>query len=685
MDRDTYLDTISSTAPLMHRAIPVRDVTEYDALTLRNQQRISKLLDAFEVINTASTLSTGYSLAAAQFGGPRGFSAATLRRLFSDYRASNGDWRVLIDRALEWQPHDKLPDAFLREVQKRADDNQRSVESALKVLRADWSLGKEIPGYGTWRDWWRRTKPHRSLPAHPPGHPEGWSVRNLRRKLDSSKFRNVAQKQGLTAAKKFRPGLKQSRIGCPVGHIIQWDDMEHDFFVNDFGHKQAVRPLELFAHDYASAFKTFWGAKPKWIDDEGFTKKLSGEMMRLVIAGHFYTHGYLPEIGTINVAEHGTACFSEEICRVLHDATGGMITVVESGFDGRAPHAGLYHGRSRGQPGHKASLESSNNNSHNRAAAIIGQTGPSVDRRPENLHGLLKHNSQLMAAREWLPAEFRDALEFDLIEYSQGMKLLTEVYHQIATERDHELEGWKQCGHIIQAVEFAGSYKLLTELSESEKVKLPGLIQAGLIETRPVLKSRWEVWNEGRRHLRTISGGTVCKILGETFMQERPVRGHAFQMESEWMTPGQHHFWGHVITPDGKREELKDGETYQVFVNPFRPDQLFIRDSRGRFLGIAPAQPIAYRHQADTVTAAVAEYAKEEGRLISKLIGRQVGSIVGRRNRHKNNVALLKKASAAKEDFARQAIAAADNTLSHDDNNNTDNHEDTDPRNLRWS
>jgi hypothetical protein len=658
MDRDHYLDIHASTSVAVHRCIPVQDVAEFDALTLRNQQRISKLLDAFEVINTASTLKAGYSLAAAQFGGPRGFSQATLRRKCDEYRRANGDWRVLIDRALEWQPADKLPEAFLREVQKRADDNQRSVESALKVLRADWTLGKEIPGYGTWRDWWRRTKPHRSLPAHPPGHPPGWSARNLRRKLDASKFRAVAQKQGLTPAKHFRPGLKQSRIGCPVGHIIQFDDLEHDFFVNDFGHSQAVRPLELFAHDYASAFKTFWGAKPKWIDEEGFTKKLTGDMMRLVVAGHFYTHGYLPDVGTICVVEHGTACMGEEMKRVLYDATGGMITVSESGFDGRAPHAGLYHGRPRGMPGHKASLESSNNLAHNRTGHLIGQTGPSVARRPENLHGLLAHNSKLIEAASWLPDEYKERLAFPLIEYSQGMQLLREIYHQIATERDHELEGWRQCGHVVQTIEFAGSVMLLDEVPSSEREQLMHLMSAKLIKTKPALKNRWEVWNAGRPALRPISGGTVCKLLGESFMMERAVRGHAFVLESEWMTPGQHHFWGHVVTPEGHREELKDGETYQVFVNPFCPDQLFVRDARGRYLGIAPAQPIAYRHQPETVTAAVREYAAEEAKLLSKLIGRQVHSITGRRFRHKNNASVLKEAAAAKSASTESTAAA---------------------------
>lgn len=663
MDRDTYLDTTSASALAIHRAIPTRDLEEFEALTLRNQQRISALLDAFEVVNSAATLSTGYSLAVSRFGGPRGFSASTLRRKFADYRAAKGDWRVLIDHALEWQPAEKLPDAFLREVQRRADSSARSVESALKALRADWTLGKEVPGYGTWRDWWMRTKPHRTLPAHPPGHPAGWSTRNLRRKLDTSKFRATAHKQGLTAAKKFRPGLKQSRVGCPVGHIIQFDDVEHDFFVNDFAHKQAVRPLELFAHDYASAFKTFWGAKPKWQDDEGFTKKLTGDMMRLIVAGHFYRHGYLPETGTVCVAEHGTAVFTDDMRRILHDATGGMITVSDSGFDGRAPHAGLYHGRWRGQPGHKASLESSNNLAHNRTQHIPGQTGPSVDRRPENLHGLLKYNAQLIKLRDWLPAEFWDKMDFPLIEYSQGIKLLGEIYHQIATERDHEAEGWRQCGHIVQSIEFAGTLKLLDEIPAAEKAKLATYIEAGLVKTKPVLKNRWEVWNEGRHALRPISGGTVCKLLGESFMQERKVRSHALVLESEWLPPGQHHFWGHVVTSEGDREELKEGEVYQIFVNPFAPDQLFVRDVRGRYLGIAPVQPVACRHQPDTVSAAVREHAKEENRLMRALIGRQVPAITERRDRHKHNAAMLKRAAAAKAAQTSAATAALDAAL----------------------
>lgn len=669
---------------LIPSTIPVQDIDELHALSTRNQERICKLLAAFEVVRTASTLAMGYHRAAALFGGPRGFSAATIRRFYEKWRKSK-DWRDLIDNALEHQPLEKLPEAFLAEVQSRADAQGRSVEQALKSIRTDWTLGKSIPGYGTWREYWMRKYPHRSLPQIAPGHPTGWSTRNLRRKLDNSPFRAKAQKEGLTAAKAHRPRMKHTRVGVPVGAIIQWDDVEHDFFCNDFQHHQAARPLELFSHDYASAYKAFWGTRTKIKDDLGYTKKLTGDMMRLVVAGHFYTHGYHPG-GTRNIAEHGTACFTEDMVRTLYDATGGLITLEESGFDGRASHAGLYHGQSRGQPGHKASLESSNNLLHNATGSLPGQTGRSIERRPENLHGMLKHNGQLLEARQWLPAEFKDMLDMPFMEYGQAVRKLHEIYHQIACERDHDIEGWLACGHITQALEFNGVSMTeadIKALPPAQKDSALTLIRAGLLQTRPVKKSRWEVWNEGRRHLVKITGGTVCRLLGEAFMKEPSVRNHQIHIKDRLSGPDGLWFWGHIITPDGRREELKNGEKYQCFLNPFSPNELFVRDHKGRFMGIAPAQPMPSRGNPDASRDAAAEYAEEENRLLSKLIKRQLPAINAKRNRHKNNAAVLAKAAAVQAEQARFAADALDASLSDEVPATTSHaHEDTDTSDL---
>ena len=66
---------------------------------------------------------------------------------------------------------------------------------------------------------------------------------------------------------------------------------------------------------------------------------------------------------------------------------------------GAKAHAGQYPGLSRGNFRHKASLESSNNLTHNVFASLPGQTGKDVEHRPEQLDGMLRHNNALLAAR----------------------------------------------------------------------------------------------------------------------------------------------------------------------------------------------------------------------------------------------------------------------------------------------
>jgi len=682
MDRDSQLDTHSATLTTSERlftqAIRPRDLPAFYALTERNQERIKLLFQAFESIERAPTLGLGCEMAAAQLGGQRGFSAKRLYELYRQWD-KQPDWRILINGALENSASAcGMSAEFLEWLNEQVDANGRSMEAALRKVRGKWTKGEHIPGYGTWKEYWMRTHPGRPLPRLAPPHPTGWTTRNLRRKLDESKFRRVAQTQGLSAAKHFKPGMKRTRVGIRVGQFTQFDDLEHDFFTNSFKHGQGVRPLELFAHDLAAAYKTFWGIKPKFKDDEGFVKKLSGGMMRLVVAGHFYTHGYLPEIGTTCPAEHGTANFTEDMRRTLHDDTGGMIIVNESGFDGRAPHAGLYHGRPRGQPGHKASLEASNRKVHAETGDFPGQTGTNVERRPENLHGTLSHNAQLLAACEWLPEQFKEMLDFPVWEIGKAQRKLMEVYHDIACERDHNLEGWRECGHVIQALEFAG--RIMTEddiraLPESKKQQALMLIRGGLIETKPVLKSRWEVWNEGRRHLVPIHGGTVCKLLGDEFMQIREVKRHQLVIRSEWMAQDEVAFWGHVITAENTRLELREGGSFQVFVNPFLPEQLFVRDHKGRYLGIADKQPMPTRGDVAAESAAIQAYAREENALLSKLARRQLPNIAARKQRHKNNAAVLSDLEAKRTAFTQAATEAYDASLPDNEPTTTPTHE----------
>lgn len=668
MDRDESspaLITSEHTGSLFSLHVKSRDLPEFFRLQERNQERVRLLLGVMDVIRTAPTLGEGYKRGSAACGTLRGTSPDNLRNLYAAWRKSRHDWRVLIDQALEIKPNAAMPQEFLDDLQIRVDASQRSVAAALKKLRAEWIKGHEIPGYGNWKTWWARTRPGRPFPKHCNTYPDGWSSRNLRRKLDASKARRAAQTLGLTAAKKFMPSMKLSRVGSAPGRELMWDDKEHDYFVNSFEHKQAARPIELYCHDYASAFKTFFGLKPKYKDDEGFVKKLTGDMMRLVVAGHYWKHGYHPE-GTVNYAEHGTANFADDVRKALYDDTEGLITVSESGFDGRAAHAGLYHGRWRGQPGWKASLESGNNNDHNWLGDMEGQTGRNKETRPEHLHGLLKDNAQLMEAWHWLPVEFREMLEFPLADMHSFRLKLEQVYHYISCERDHDLEGWIECGNVMQMLDIGGHLISMDEIKTKPKdVQNKALVamQCGLLIPQPVKMNRYEVWQRGRAALIPIHGGTVCRILGPGFAKEVPVKRGQFVFSDDTVSAEPLYYFASVQTPDGVREELPDGQKFEVYVNPFDPASLFVRNAKGRFLGTAKQQPRAQRLDTDAVTAAVKEYATDQNARLSKLIKRQLPNIAARRDRHRNNASVLKKAAESEAAKTRLGTAALDASL----------------------
>jgi len=389
----TSTDLASLNVP---RSVPGRDLVEFHSLCARNQERITRLIAAFEIIERAASKMGGYAQAAAACTG-RGFTAASLRRAYGAYRASGSDWRALIDRALEYKPASGMPVAFIEEIQRRVDANGRSAESAIKLLRADWTQGRTVPGYGTWRDWWQATKPHLPVPAVCPGYPHGWTVRNLIRKLDGSKARRAAVTNGTAAATAHKPLVYTTRAALYPGAVYQFDDLWHDFFVVSTTANQAGRPLEFFAHDLYSARKICFGVRVR-TEEQGKNKGINGQMVREIIAATFASCGYSPR-GTVIYAEHGTTGISAEIADILRRASGGLITVKESGMQGAAAHAGQYPGITRGNPRHKASLESSNNLVHNLTAGLPGQTGPDRQRRPEQTAGMLAYNDQVLAAR----------------------------------------------------------------------------------------------------------------------------------------------------------------------------------------------------------------------------------------------------------------------------------------------
>lgn len=641
------------------RSIPKEDLGDFHKLTARNQMRVLKLLEAVAIIErdfAHGSKMAAYQNAANHLAGMKGASAMRLRVMYANYKATPpkydgtrrvDGWRALIDYALEWKPASKLPEAFLAELQRRVDANKRSPSMAIEQLRLDFMAGASIPGYGTWRQWWKLAHPSQPLPAVCPDVPPGWSLRNLRNYLDTSTARRVAQVVGLAASKSHTPLVYTTRRGLHVGAVFQFDDLWHDFFVACPGIKKAGRPLEFFCHDLASARKVRFGFRIRTEDDTGKMEGLTLRMMRMLLASVMACDGYSPR-GTRLVVEHGTAAIPESVERLLYDASGGLITVHRSGMQGAAAHDGQYGGIAKGNPRHKASLESSNKTVHNLTGAAPGQTGTNRDVRPEELGALLKYNDQLMHAAATLPPHLQGLLRLPLLTEEQAGHFLAGIYAQMDRLPTDGLEGW-QDNTIAEA--FVLNQWLSAEamqcLPPHELQVVMACMDDGTARTRQRRLTRGEVWARGSGELVKLSGSVLCHILGDDFAHERTVRSHRLDIQDKELGAGLHRFEAIATDAEGMRHELKNGERYLVTVNPFASDHVFVRDAKGRFIGTAARIATPTANDVDAIHKALGEAAKRNAEILEPLRKRQLREAKDRRDLMEHNLGLIEGHAAA--------------------------------------
>lgn len=597
--------------------LPCQDLSAFYRLSERNQLRILGLLAAFRVILESATEANGLQRAAAMFT-ERGFSKSRLRALYYTWKKKR-DWQTLIDWALEGSATRSIPQEFITYLQTRVDQNQRSIEMAIKKIRAEWHQGAEVPGYGTWKKWFSTEHPHLPMPAHCPGTPKGWHPRNLRRYC-SNKIERAAATLGHEATLKHRPTVYSTRVGLYVGAHYMFDDMEHNFFVNTLAEGQNGRPLELFSHDYYSARKLRWGIRPCIEGDDGAKKKLTGSMMRLILAATLHLDGYHPR-GTVLNVEHGTAAIPDWLEEILLKHTADAVTVARSGFIGRATHAGQYPGVRRGNPRFKASLESSNNVHQNAVADAPGQTGRIPSERPEGTELMRQHDALMLRVMQNLPARQAALLNLELLELNQAQNLISTAYQLIENDVDHDLEGWVECCHIIQEITLAGqkfTQDQLLALPPDESRMAIALLHAGKLETRPRKMSRLEAWLQGCGELIRIPGYTVCAILGDDMARVRNVRSNMFEFEDTELGPGTHRYEALCRTPEGHILQLADGEKYKIFANPFAPQFLFVTDGSGRYLGEAKRIEVVMRGDHAALGQAIQDAQRRENILLQE-------------------------------------------------------------------
>lgn len=475
-----------------------------------------------------------------------------------------------------------------------------------------------------------------------PALPQGWTYPNLMR-YGPDDFDLTSARVGRAAAALERRRVYTTRVGLWVGSHYLFDDKWNDLFVNSFADGQAGRPLEIYSLDLFSAKKLCNATRVRTKDQEGNYTGVAGIMARYVLAATLYLKGYSKR-GTVLVMEHGTATEDDAKLDLITEITGGLVTWQKSGMSGDTAHLGQYPLIERGNPRHKAALESNNNLEHNRRGALPGQTGRSIATRPEQLdgkNGLLKYNSRLLAAREQLPPEKAALLDFPLLELNQYLDVASHIDAAIADDRDHELEGWLEAGNVVQAIQLGGQEILETKLTPEQRAALPALLDAGLVQARPVRMSRREVWERGAGDLIKLPGWGVVAILGDDLARDVTVVDDMISMKDNEWWPGILRFETDLRDAEGRHVKLREGQKFQAFINPFASNMLFVRDLQGRYLGECRRIIAPCRSDMEAVRRAMGEAAAAESELLTPLVARHTKEAKEKLDRHSGNAAVM--------------------------------------------
>ena len=563
-----------------------------------------------------------------------GVSPKTARRKYDALR--KGDWRALIDgRAV---PEERTLSAdFVEHWRELCRQNKRKCKPAWRALVRQFKAGEPIPGL-----------PPGTVRTH---LPRGLTYANLIRYRPDD-FEQTAARIGRSAAAAFRPKVFTTRADLSVGQFIVFDDMWHDFSVAVLGQRKPCRLLQLHAHDLFSGCQFARGMKPRVEDAAtGQSVGLNQDEMLFLVAHVLSEFGYRPE-GTVLMVEHGTAAIADALEAMLSDLTGGLVTVDRSGIEGASAFAGQYAGRSKGNFRFKASLESLGNLIHNETANTLefpGQTGSNARlNAPEELHGRTRALDLLNRAMMSLPAKFHADLRLPFLEANRAMALVEEVMERINGRTDNELEGWIEAG--LTAVDFdvpgvgllPGSHVMALDAARRAAVEAVASPVARRLSPR-------EVFDGGRRSLRRFRPEQLARLLSVRQRQTVKVDGGLLTFEDAAISPSPLRYLAH---------HFAQGDEFGVVVNPFGPDQAYLFDARGGWVGTVKAWQTRSRVDEAGLHAQMGEAAKVERELLAPLARAGAAETKRRIEDAQHNAAVLKKANGEEADLAALADRA---------------------------
>lgn len=644
--------------------IPDHDRTAFARLpeTKKRPVRSTTLyrLDAMRFIHFSRNKRSAVAAMAAKWGESRGFRRGTLRRLYYAYVESNGDWRVLVDRAragrawVEADP-DALPESFVNEWKRRCEKNQRKCAPARRDLIRDWrrwcagDTSSKIAGYD------RPPEPDPDT-----GIPQGWSARNLYRHAPSP-IELEAARIGPVAASTQRLPVLTSRAELAVGEFYLFDDHEFNLKVNYPGQSRAMRPLMFCAMDLFSGCNFDHGIRPTlWDERDGKKDKLKEDEFRWFVIHILLTHGFRTDgRRTTLIVEHGTAAIRPDFQERIERAAQGQIAIERSGrFFSKAGEGmpqilgGMFPGRPRGNFRFKGWLESLFNLVDNDFAALPGQVGKDREHSPEELHGRDLYNNKMLLAQSLLPETAAAALKMPFMSWDEFLKNALDILRAIALRTDHDLEGWRKCGHFtdewrlsmdahapaLPSTLAASAWlprQSLETLPPAELAVVDALLRnnPGLSRSRAL--SPMEVWDRGRGELKTLPLIALPDLCDPEDAINASVRNGLFTVERQDLG-GELLFMAVV-----NGEQLPAGAKFDLWIDPFNPSAAVVTDAHGCVLGLARAYERASRNDRPGIERLLGQARHWETQALEELRHRHKGTLRERAAMHASNAAIL--------------------------------------------
>lgn len=363
----------------------------------------------------------------------RGLSAKTLERKYSTFIASGCDWRTL---RKGYVPPVAQPEEFKQFIKGLIEQNHRSVATALSKLRDElWPEGVEIPGYGTWMDFFARTYPEQPQPkSFPRIWPDGWTVRNLRR-YGPTRAEALVFQQGLGAAHGSLPSIRRDPSKLRPMEWIVIDDFQLDVMCTFRG--DAERGLKpqiayvggLMASCVGTRKKLAWVLGPMTDRQEpqpdGSVKTIRSNIRPMDVQALLYQvfrDNGLPEYPVTIICERRTATIAPALELMFSSIYGGRI---------RVQRTAMIHNRTLtngfvetgGTPWEKGWIESDFNYLWNRLADLPGYKGSNERlNAPADLAEKLRYAAKFLGQGDKkpnLPPEIIDELRLPFLSFEQ--------------------------------------------------------------------------------------------------------------------------------------------------------------------------------------------------------------------------------------------------------------------------